>query len=117
MKIQLSLIVIYLCFFVSININNLFAVAQDNQSKPKTNTYPPEYVIEYLQNCVKTSMQEGLLQPEAKTLCDCTLNKFQQKYTLEEFKRLTAASKTDQTAADALVEVGQLCFETILYEN
>ncbi|GAB4231995.1 MAG: hypothetical protein Kow0049_14610 [Stanieria sp.] len=104
-------------FFVSININNLFAVAQDNQSQPKTNTYPPEYISEYLQNCVKTSMQEGLLQPEAKTLCDCTLNKFQQKYTLEEFKQLTAASKTDQTAADALVEVGQLCFETILYEN
>ncbi|AFZ35609.1 hypothetical protein Sta7437_2057 [Stanieria cyanosphaera PCC 7437] len=117
MKGKVSLIVSFLGFFSLANINSLLAVAQDNQSQLQTNTYPPEYISEYLQNCVKTSMQEGLLEPEAKTLCDCTLKKFQQKYTLEEFKQLTAASQTDQTASDALVEVGQLCFETILYEN
>ncbi|BAU65368.1 hypothetical protein STA3757_27530 [Stanieria sp. NIES-3757] len=117
MKVKLSLIISFIYYLSLTNTNSLSAIAQANQSQPQTNTYPPEYIKEYLQNCLKTSMQEGLLQPEAKTLCDCTLNKFQHKYTLEEFKQLTAASKTDQAAADALVEVGQLCFETILYEN
>jgi hypothetical protein len=114
---KLSLLVGWLWFFTSIEINSLLVLAQSDRPNPKANTYPPEYVKEYLQNCVETSMQEGLLQAEAKTLCDCTINKFQQKYTLQEFKQLTAASKTDRTAADALVDVGQLCFETILYEN
>lgn len=116
MKLK-SLMLSIVCSIAAINSNNLFALAQDKQTQTKANIYPPEYIKEYLQNCVKTSMQEGLLEPEAKTLCDCTLNKFQQKYTLEKFKQLTAASKTDRSAADALVEVGQVCFETILYEN
>ena len=79
--------------------------------------YPGEFVRDYNQECIQTSMTEGLESIEAEQLCDCTINKFQSKYTLEEFKQLTAASVRDKKAEMALVEVGQVCFEQILYEQ
>ncbi|MGV2831169.1 hypothetical protein [Myxosarcina sp. GI1(2024)] len=78
--------------------------------------YPPEFIRNYSQECVRTSIAEGLEEAEANKLCDCTLDKFQQQYTLEEFKELTIASNTDQVSQDALIETGQVCFEELLYE-
>lgn len=78
--------------------------------------YPPEYVEQYMKECIATSISEGLAEPEAKKLCDCTLAEFQKQYSLEAFKELNAKAKTDETAANQLIEVGQLCFESILYE-
>ena len=78
--------------------------------------YPPEYTEQYLQDCLNTSMSEGLAEPEAKKLCDCTLAQFQQQYSLEAFKELNAKAQTDEAAASELVEVGQFCFESLLYE-
>ncbi len=83
----------------------------------ETHQYPAEFVQNYNQECIQTSMGEGLDEVGAKKLCKCTLNKFQQQYSLEEFKKLTAASATDQQAQNNLVEVGQVCFEQILYEQ
>ena len=79
--------------------------------------YPPEYTQQYLKDCMTTSMTEGLTEPDAKKLCDCTLSKFQQQYSLAAFKELNAKAQTDETAANSLIEVGQLCFESILYEE
>ncbi len=78
--------------------------------------YPQDYVQKYFQDCIQTSMEEGLIEEDAKTLWNCTLNKFQQKYSLPEFKQLTAASQTDDRAAASLIEVGELCLETILFQ-
>lgn len=78
--------------------------------------YPPEYAKQYLQDCQKTSRQEGLGEIEAKKLCDCTLREFQQKYSLTEFKQLNSAAATDENASNQLIEVGHLCFEELLYE-
>ena len=82
-----------------------------------SNTYPPEYKQQYLQECMGTAMQEGLAEPEAKQLCDCTLTEFQQKYSFTEFQELSSKAATNETAANALFEVGEMCFETILYEE
>ncbi len=78
--------------------------------------YPQDYVQDYLQECIQTSMTEGLVEEDAQTLCNCTLNKFQQQYSLTEFKQLATASQTDESAANTLIEVGELCFEAILFE-
>lgn len=82
-----------------------------------SNTYPPEYKQQYLQECMSTAMQEGLAEPEANQLCNCTLTEFQQKYSFAEFQELSTKSATDETAANALFEVGEMCFESILYEE
>ncbi|WP_036480301.1 hypothetical protein [Myxosarcina sp. GI1] len=81
-----------------------------------TAKYPPEFVRKYSQECLQTSMAEGLEAAEAKKLCSCTLNKFQQQYSFQEFKQLTIASNTDPASQDALVQTGQVCFEELLYE-
>lgn len=78
--------------------------------------YPPEYTQKYLQDCQQTSLKEGLGEIEAKKLCDCTLKEFQQQYSLTEFKQLNIAAETDENASQQLIEVGQICFEELLYE-
>ena len=93
------------------------AVAQDSANAQKTNEYPGDFLQDYTQECIQTSMGEGLEEIDAQKLCDCTINEFQGQYSLEEFKKLTAASATDETAETTLIEVGQVCFEQILYEQ
>jgi hypothetical protein len=93
------------------------AVASDSVNPKKVHKYPPKFVQSYNQECMQTSMQEGLDKVEAKRLCDCTIKEFERQYSLIEFKRLTAASRTDKAAETTLIEVGQFCFEQILYEE
>lgn len=111
--ISLLVVIFSLSFFFILATERLNAVAQTNTA----NSYPPEYVQEYMEDCAKASIAEGLTEEDAKTLCTCTLNQFQKQYTLNEFKKLTEASKTDRAAADALVTVGESCLEEILYEQ
>ncbi|ELS02773.1 hypothetical protein Xen7305DRAFT_00024910 [Xenococcus sp. PCC 7305] len=85
-------------------------------SSAVTQEYPEEYSQNYHQECKATAIAEGLPDIEAETLCNCTLREFQQKYTIDEFKDLNKRSETDTAASDALIEVGELCFEEILFE-
>ncbi|MEO1672737.1 MAG: hypothetical protein AAFR77_18495, partial [Cyanobacteria bacterium J06631_2] len=78
---------------------------------------PAEFVQQYQQECVQTSIAEGLEEVEAQRLCNCTIKEFQQQYALEEFQQLTVASATDKESETALVDVGQFCFEQLLYEE
>lgn len=93
------------------------AVAQDLAESNNGRSYPEEFVREYNTECINTSMEEGLAAAEAEILCDCTINKFASRYELAEFKQLTIDSSKDQQAQAKLVEVGQVCFEQILYEQ
>jgi hypothetical protein len=115
-----SLMVLSFSCFIDLlfPVNQFLALAQENSTNPTQtgNQYPPDYIQNYMQECIKTSMEQGLVQPDANKLCNCTIKQFQARYTLDEFKQLTAKSKKEQMAADALVEVGESCLETILYE-
>lgn len=93
------------------------AVAEGSVKAQEANQYPAEFVQSYNQECLQTSIEEGLAEAEAQELCDCTINEFERQYTQAEFQQLTAASASDPEAETALVEVGQLCFEQILYEE
>ena len=97
-----------------------FSVAEEIVDTPDSSVttyqYPQDYTQEYLQDCMQTTMGEGLVEEDAKTLCNCTLKKFQQKYSLTEFKQLTASSQTDENSATKLIEVGESCLETILFQ-
>ncbi len=100
-----------------LTINNVAIAASKEVKSGVVESYPPEFVADYAQECIQTSVGEGLSEPEAENLCQCTIRQFQQQYTLKEFKELTAAAATDETANNSLIEVGQICFETILYEE
>ena len=119
MKTKLTLLSIgsfILTIFTPISLSVAEEIIDTTNSLETAHQYPQDYVQEYLQDCIQTSMEEGLIEEDAKTLCNCTLNKFQQKYSLPEFKQLTAASQTDDRAATSLIEVGELCLETILFQ-
>ena len=109
----------YLYFMLGLSIWSWGGVvyAEGKVSAPAANEYPPAFVRGYNQECIATSIEEGLEEGEAQRLCSCTLAEFQRQYELEEFQQLTNASATDESAQGALVEVGQLCFEKILYEE
>ncbi|MEL6440305.1 MAG: hypothetical protein AAFQ80_13740 [Cyanobacteria bacterium J06621_8] len=92
------------------------AIAQESPQEDD-NQYPAEFVRDYNRECIQTSIAEGLGEADAKQLCSCTIDEFEQQYDLEEFQELTAASVTDQEAETALIEVGEFCFEQILFEQ
>ncbi|MEO1691340.1 MAG: hypothetical protein AAFR63_07390 [Cyanobacteria bacterium J06631_6] len=106
----------YFIFSLILVTPNNRAVAADAVAE-KTTEYPAEFVQSYQQECVQTSIEEGLAEVEAQRLCNCTISEFQQQYSLEQFQQLTVASATDKESEVALVEVGQFCFEQILYEE
>ncbi len=93
------------------------AVAEGKIYPQPEHKYSPGFIQNYNQECLQTSRGEGLEEPEAKQLCNCTIKEFQRQYSQAEFIQLTNASATDKTAETALVEVGQVCFEKILYEQ
>ena len=106
----------WLLAFSFLCTNSLMAVANSTATKQHADTYPPDFAKNYLKECVQVSMAEGLEEIDAKKLCDCTLVEFQQQYTHTEFEQLNAASETDENAKNALIEVGQVCSEQILFE-
>lgn len=93
------------------------AMAGGEVNSKKAHQYPADFIQSYNQECMQTSMGEGLAVAEATRLCKCTVNEFQRQYSLTEFKRLTTAAATSKSSEAALVEVGQSCFEQILYEE
>lgn len=108
---------VYSLFSLILLTTSGVAVANGLVNPSKAHHYPADFVQSYNQECLQTSMEEGLEQTEAKRLCNCTIDEFQRQYSLTEFKQLTAASATDKSAQTTLVEVGQSCFEQILYEQ
>lgn len=104
------------CLVLPFLITANLVKAQSPESTEQISEYDQEFVQDYNQECIQTSMVEGLDTIAAKKLCDCTINKFQQKYTQVEFVQLTTASATEKQAENALIEVGQVCFEQTLYE-
>lgn len=102
---------------VSTMIPGTSLVAQANSQNTKA-AYPKSFVEEYLKRCIRRSMAEGLPEEEAGKVCSCTINRFQARYSLTEFKTLTqAADNQNGAAVQALREVGYACFDDILYED
>jgi hypothetical protein len=87
-------------------------LAQISQNPPTQTTF-----ASYHQECLQRSRREGLANDIANDLCNCTIKKFQARYTLPQFRSLVQKSKTDKTAARTLTGIGEACFDEVLYEN
>ena len=70
----------------------------------------------YQEECLVQSQEEGLPLESAQTVCECTISEFRNKYTTERFKELTQQVNTDRKVAREMREVGEMCFEKILFE-
>jgi hypothetical protein len=71
----------------------------------------------YENECLDRAQKEGLPPYAAQSLCDCTIKQFRKTYTAEKFKELNQQAKTNQEIANKLREVGESCFEDLLFED
>ncbi len=101
---------------VSIMIYCSLFVSEANSQTPKLqddNEYPQDFAEAYQASCKFNAVAKGLSQEQAETLCNCTLNQFQSKYTLEKFQKLLEESTKEETPEE-LIEVGELCAEKLI---
>ncbi len=112
---QQSLITAFLMTVSIITYCGLF-VSEANSETPKLpdkNEYPQDFAEAYQASCKINAITEGLSQGQAEILCNCTLNQFQSKYTLEKFKKLLEKSAKEEIPEE-LIEVGDLCAEKLI---
>lgn len=64
------------------------------------------------QDCLARIQKKGISKLIAEEVCTCTMNKFEEEYTIQEFNTLINKSKTDKVTARQLAAVGENC----LYE-
>ena len=70
----------------------------------------------YEQECLVQSQEQGLPMETAKTVCQCSISEFKSKYNTDKFKELTQQVDSNKNVAKELREVGEMCFEKILFE-
>lgn len=122
----LSLVsIVFLAFSSVINVNTIQAqeVNFDQKKciqslvKQGLNTEQAKIWCNYKLDCLKRSQKEGLPKDAAESVCDCTINEFRKRYNPQQFQNLINQSKTNQSIAEKLREVGETCFDNILYEE
>lgn len=86
--------------------------AQPTPEQPK-NPYPQEVTDAYLEACLQGSVAQGLTEQQSKSLCTCTLEQFQTRYTFDEFVQVYAeTNQSDETPAE-IFDVGTACAATL----
>jgi hypothetical protein len=86
--------------------SNLAVLAQTNSNNQ--NKYPQSFVSEYMATCLQRATQEGLEESDRLQLCNCTLSRFQARYSMEQLKKLSQSTRED---------IGYQCLNEILYED
>ncbi|NES78318.1 MULTISPECIES: hypothetical protein [unclassified Okeania] len=112
---QQPLVTVFLLTLVSIAYCSLL-VSEAKSQTPKLlsqNEYPQDFTEVYQASCKINAVTKGLSTEQAETLCDCTLNQFQSKYTLEKFQKLMNKAAKEETPEE-LIEVGEICAEELI---
>ncbi|WP_013324721.1 hypothetical protein [Gloeothece verrucosa] len=76
----------------------------------------PSSFQDYHKQCLERATGQGLPGDVAKDLCNCAIKKFQSQYNFNQFRDLVVKSQKDRTAARTLTQVGETCFDQVLYE-
>ncbi len=90
------------------------AVTQAQTAPPKPKyQYPQEIIETYITLCTQQSVDQGLTPQQSKTLCNCTLNQFQARYSLDEFIRIYAQVNQNQETPEEWIDIGLACAEEL----
>jgi hypothetical protein len=94
-------------------------LAQNKKPVPqRVNPNSSSYSFEdYKKECLVRAGREGLGPDVAEELCNCTINNFRSHYSIQQFRALVQKSKTDKVSARTLSDVGEACFDEVLYEK
>lgn len=104
---KLSLTSAFLVTFAVITTSGLLRATAQNK-------YPQAIVNEYMRSCQQSAVRGGLSQQQAQRLCTCTINRFQSRFTLEQFRNLTRQGQESGKPPEAMTEVGMACAEEVL---
>lgn len=70
----------------------------------------------FKQECLVRSQKEGLPLESAKIVCDCSIKEFRKRYSTEKFREISRQADTNTKIGRQLRDVGEKCFEDILFE-
>ncbi|BAQ61760.1 hypothetical protein GM3708_2166 [Geminocystis sp. NIES-3708] len=70
----------------------------------------------FKQECLVRSQKEGLPPEAAKSVCDCSIKEFRKRYATEKFREISRQADSNSKVGRQLREVGEKCFEDILFE-
>ena len=105
MKLKISHLSLFgaalLVFYVTPAKNLLAESTRGEQNSQIAYSYPNNFVETYIQDCVAVAT-DHLETEDARKLCACTLKKFQNDYSYEQYKKLSEEEKQD---------VGMSCFD------
>lgn len=68
-------------------------------------------------DCLEESDQQGLPPDVAESVCNCSINEFKKRYTIQQFENLTRQAENNPSIKQKLTDVGEACFENILFEE
>ena len=71
----------------------------------------------YRKQCLQRVRREGLRGEVGNELCNCVISQFRGRYSITEFQQLVQQARQDKAAARKLSQVGESCFDSVLYEE
>ncbi|WP_413164384.1 hypothetical protein ACL6C3_00675 [Capilliphycus salinus ALCB114379] len=79
----------------------------------RKNPYPQEVTEAYLGACMQGSMAQGLTEQQSKSLCNCTLEQFQSRYTFEEFVQVSEEMNQSGEPPAEIFDIGVACASSL----
>ncbi|MDY6781695.1 MAG: hypothetical protein SW833_03930 [Cyanobacteriota bacterium] len=81
------------------------------------NQYPQNLREDYLRSCKRRAQSEGLNQAQAQRLCQCTLSRFQARFTSAQFVALNRRASQTGQAPQVFTDIGMACYRQIGNSN
>jgi hypothetical protein len=79
----------------------------ENSSTPYQ--YPEAEQQAYLSACQQVSTEQGFSPQQATNLCQCTLEQFKNKYTLDQFRELYSTAHQNDKVPIEFIKAGISC--------
>jgi hypothetical protein len=81
------------------------------------NQYPQNLREDYMRSCKQRAAGEGLNQTQAQRLCECTLRRFQARFTSAQFIALNRRASQTGQAPQAFTDIGMACYRELRNSN
>jgi hypothetical protein len=79
----------------------------------RQNRYPQDFINDYMRSCKQSAVKQGVSQQLAEKLCTCTINRFQARFSLEQFKTLSRQAQQNGEPPEVFTEIGEACAEQL----
>jgi hypothetical protein len=85
-----------------------------NLAQRPPNRYPQNFINDYMRSCRQSAVKQGVSQQMAEKLCTCTINRFQSRFTLDQFKALSRQARQNGEPPEVFTQIGEACAEQLI---